>query len=198
MKKIFTFLIAIFLPIAGFAAELPNLDILSDADASLYTQIFLLQSEEEISAAQKLEKQLTDPFLMNEVLYQRYISDTYRTRGKELVSWMNKYYDMPGADRMVKLAKIKQASVRKAYVPRTISGGASIETAQSETWTAKKYTGSTNTKITKFKRAIRSGATKTARLILEDPSFKKKLTASDYGRLAGRLSFIYYTNGEYE
>ena len=198
MKKIFTFLIAIFLPIAGFAAELPNLDILSDADASLYTQIFLLQSEEEISAAQKLEKQLTDPFLMNEVLYQRYISDTYRTRGKELVSWMNKYYDMPGADRMVKLAKIKQASVRKAYVPRTISGGASIETAQSETWTAKKYTGSTNTKITKFKRAIRSGATKTARLILEDQSFKKKLTASDYGRLAGRLSFIYYTNGEFE
>ena len=198
MKKIFTFLIAILLPFGGFAAELPNLDILSDADASLYTQIFLLQSEEEISAAQKLEKQLTDPFLMNEVLYQRYISDTYRTRGKELVSWMNKYYDMPGADRMVKLAKIKQASVRKAYVPRTISGGASIETAQSETWTAKKYTGSTNTKITKFKRAIRSGATKTARLILEDQSFKKKLTASDYGRLAGRLSFIYYTNGEFE
>lgn len=186
------------MPIGAIAADLPNIDVLSDADASLYTQIFLLQSEEEISAAQKLEKQLTDPLLMNEVLYQRYISDTYRTRGKELTAWMEKYYDMPGADRMVKLAKIKQASVRKAYIPRTISGGASIETAQSETWTEKKYTGDTNTKINKFKRAIRSGSTKTARQILEDSSFKKKLTESDYGRLAGRLSFIYYTNGEFE
>lgn len=186
------------MPIGAIAADLPNIDVLSDADASLYTQIFLLQSEEEISAAQKLEKQLTDPLLMNEVLFQRYISDTYRTRGKELTAWMEKYYDMPGADRMIKLAKIKQASVRKAYIPRTISGGASIETAQSETWTEKKYTGDTNTKINKFKRAIRSGSTKTARQILEDSSFKKKLTESDYGRLAGRLSFIYYTNGEFE
>lgn len=198
MKKIFTFLIAIFLPLSIYAEDLPNIDILNDADASLYTQIFLLQSEEEISAAQKLEKQLTDPLLMNEVLYQRYISKTYRTRGKEIASWMEKYYDMPGAERMVKLAKIKKATVRSAKVPRTISGGASIETAQSETWTAKKYTGTTNTKINKFKKAIRSGSTKTARLILEDPSFKKKLTESDYGRLAGRLSYIYYTNGEFE
>ena len=198
MKKIFTFLIAIFLPLSIYAEDLPNIDILNDADASLYTQIFLLQSEEEISAAQKLEKQLTDPLLMNEVLYQRYISKTYHTRGKEIVAWMEKYYDMPGAERMAKLAKIKKATVRSAKVPRTISGGASIETAQSETWTAKKYTGTTNTKINKFKKAIRSGSTKTARLILEDPSFKKKLTESDYGRLAGRLSYIYYTNGEFE
>lgn len=198
MKKIFTFLIAIFLPFMAIAADRPDINVLSDADASLYTQIFLLQSEEEISAAQKLEKQLSDPLLMNEVLYQRFISKTYRTRGRELVSWMEKYYDMPGAERMAKLAKIKQATVRKASVPRTISGGASIETPQSENWTGKKYTGATNTKITKFKRAIRSGATKTARLILEDSALKKSLTESDYGRLAGRLSFIYYTNGEFE
>lgn len=198
MKKIFTFLIAIFLPFMAIAADRPDINVLSDADASLYTQIFLLQSEEEISAAQKLEKQLSDPLLMNEVLYQRFISKTYRTRGRELVSWMEKYYDMPGAERMAKLAKIKQATVRKASVPRTISGGASIETPQSENWTEKKYTGATNTKITKFKRAIRSGATKTARLILEDSALKKSLTESDYGRLAGRLSFIYYTNGEFE
>ncbi len=198
MKKILTFLIAILLPIGAVAADMPSINILSESDETLYKQIFLLQSKEEISAAQTLETQLTDDILMNEVLYQRYISDTYRTRGKELKAWMDKYYDMPGAERMEKLAKIKQATVRKAYVPRTIAGGASIETAQSETWTEKKYTGETNTKINKFKRAIRSGATKTARLILEDPAFKKKLTESDYGRLAGRLSFIYYTNGEFE
>lgn len=197
MKRIFAFLIALALPLsAAVANDVP--DILSDADASLYQQIFILQADEEIGAAMHLERQISDPLLMNEVLFQRYISKTYRTRGIEITNWMRKYYDMPGADRMEKLAAIKKASVRSTKLPRPISGGASIETAQSETWTAKKYTGDTDKKITQFKRAIRSGSTKTARLILEDSAFKKKLTESDYGRLAGRLSYIYYTNGEFE
>ncbi|MCR4917709.1 MAG: lytic transglycosylase domain-containing protein, partial [Alphaproteobacteria bacterium] len=62
----------------------------------------------------------------------------------------------------------------------------------------KQYSGDVDKKITKFKKAIRSGCTKNARQILEDKSFKSKLSESDYGRLAGRLSYIYYTNGEYE
>lgn len=196
MKKILVFLTAFLLSVPVRAADLPN--ILTDADASLYEQIFMLQSKEKITTAQKLEKQLTDPLLMNEVLYQRYTSKTYRTRGAELNAWMKKYYDMPGAVRISKIAKIKQATVRKPVVPNMISGGSSIETAQSETWTAKKYSGWANTQITKFKRAIRSGSSKTARQILSDPLFKRKLTESDYGRLAGRLSYLYYTNGEFE
>ena len=172
--------------------------ILTDVDASLYAQVFALQDKEKINTAINVQSQIADPLLMSEVLYQRYISDTYRTRGKEIATWMEKYYDMPGATRMEKLAKIKQATVRKARVPNTISGSESIETAQSETWTAKKYSGSAEKKINEFKRAIRTGSTKVAREILENKSFKKKLTESDYGRLAGRLSFIYYTNGEME
>ncbi|MCM1295074.1 MAG: lytic transglycosylase domain-containing protein [Muribaculaceae bacterium] len=196
MKKIIGFLLACILPVCAWAGE--YIDILTDADASLYEQIFALQSNEKIDSAIKLEKQLSDPLLMNEVLYQRYISKTYHTKSKEVADWMTKYYDTPGAVRMEKLAKIKKVKVKSAKLPVSISGGASIETAQSETWTAKKYTGATNKKITEFKRAIRSGSTKTARKILEDYSFKRKLTESDYGRLAGRLSYIYYTNGEFE
>ncbi len=183
------------MPVMAFASDLPS--ILTDADASIYAQIFDLQSREKIDAAMRLERQLTDSLLMNEVLFQRYISKTYRTRGKEIAAWMTKYFDMPGADRMVALAKIKKTTVRSAKLPRTVTG-TSIETAQSETWTQKKYTGDTNKKINQFKRAIRSGSTKTARLILQEPAFKRKLTESDYGRLAGRLAYIYYTNGEYE
>ena len=196
MKKIFIFLTAILFATAARAADNPM--ILTDNDASLYEQIFVMQQNEKIDAAKKLEQQLTDKMLMNEVLYQRYTSKTYRTRGAEINAWMNKYYDMPGATRMEKLAQIKKTTVRKASVPKMISGTDSIETAQSETWTAKQYSGATDASIKKFKRAIRSGSTKTARLILQDPVFKKKLTESDYGRLAGRLSFIYYTNGEFE
>ena len=196
MKKIFAIFTGLILPLNLLAADLPQ--ILTDVDASLYAQVFALQDKEKINTAINVQSQIADPLLMSEVLYQRYISDTYHTRGKEIATWMEKYYDMPGATRMEKLAKIKQATVRKARVPNTISGSESIETAQSETWTAKKYSGSAEKKINEFKRAIRTGSTKVAREILENKSFKKNLTESDYGRLAGRLSFIYYTNGEME
>ena len=196
MKKLISFFIGLFLPLNLLAADLPQ--ILTDVDASLYEQIFMLQDREKIDTAIKVENQIADKLLMNEVLYQRYISDTYRTRGAEIAAWMEKYSDMPGAVRMEKLAKIKQASVRRARVPNIMTAAEPIETAQSETWTAKKYSGSTDKKINEFKRAIRTGSTKIARQILEDKKFRKKISESDYGRLAGRLSYIYYTNGEME
>ncbi len=196
MKKIIGIFVAIFLPLAAIASSAP--DVLSDVDASLYTQIFILQENEKIDTAIKLQQQLDDKLLLHEVLFQRYISKTYHTKSQEVANWMEKYYDMPGADRMAKLANIKKISVRKPQLPNPISGSESIETAQSETWTAKQYSGWVDKKITQFRKAIRSGSTKAARQILEDSSFKRKLTESDYGRLAGRLAYIYYTNGEYE
>ena len=196
MRKLLVFVFTVF--VCAHAVATPNLDVLSDADESLYTQIFMLQDAEKISTAQNLERQLSDPILKNEILYQRFFSKTYHTKSAEVKNWMDKYNDMPGAVRMEKLSKLKKVSVKKPYVPSMLSGGLSIETAQSETWTAKEYSGSIDKKITKFKKAIRSGATKTARNILEERSFKRKLTESDYGRLAGRLAYVYYTNGEYE
>lgn len=196
MKRILGFFVAVLMPLTVLGVDLPP--VLTDVDASLYEQIFMLQDKEKIDTAVKVQNQILDDVLMHEVLYQRYISDTYRTRGREIEAWMAKYYDMPGAGRLEKLAKIKKATVRGAVVPKIITGSESIETAQSETWTEKKYSGDADKKISQFKRAIRTGATKVARQILEDKTFRKKLSESDYGRLAGRLSYIYYTNGEIE
>lgn len=196
MKKIFLFFVAIFLPLTVLAVD--KIDVLSDKDADIYSQIFILQDKEKIDAAQKLESKLKDKSLMNEVLYQRFISKTYRTRGVELQEWMNQYYDMPGAERISKIAKIKQTTVRQAVAPSIMTGKDYIETAQSENWTAETYNEKISKDIDKFKKAIRSGSSRTARNILEDRGFKRKISESDYGRLAGRLSFLYYTNGEYE
>ena len=196
MTRILCFIFVIFAPIMAFADM--SLNILSQSDAQLYAQIFDYQDQEKIASAQKLQSQITDDVLLNEILYQRYFSKTYRTRGQEVINWMAKYNDMPGAARMKKLAGIKKVSVKKPNLPNSITGGDAIETPQSENWTAKKYSGNTAKKIDSFKRAIRSGSTKTARTILEERTFKSKLTESDYGRLAGRLAYIYYTNGEME
>ena len=187
---------AMFFALPVFALE--SADVLSNEDAALYAQIFMLQDKERIESAKKLESKLIDKSLMNEVLYQRYTSKTYHTRGNELKAWMDKYYDMPGSERLYKIAGIKKASVRKPNMPHIITGKEYIESAQSENWTVKQYKEKTTKTIDKFKKAIRSGSSKTARNILEDKSFKSKISESDYGRLAGRLSFLYYTNGEYE
>ena len=183
-------------PLVSMAVE--SVDIFTDEDAAIYAQIFMLQDKEKIESAKRLEAKLTDKFLMNEVLYQRYTSKTYHTRGVELQNWMGKYYDMPGAERLYKIAGIKKAAVHKPGTPHIVTGKEYIETAQSETWTMKKYNDRTTKTINNFKKAIRNGSSKTARRILEDKSFKAKISDSDYGRLCGRLSFLYYTNGEYE
>ena len=196
MKKVLAFLLAIFCPLSVMALE--SIDILSDEDAAVYQQIFLLQDKEKIDSAKKLENKLMDKSLMHEVLYQRFVSKTYHTRGVEIQNWMNKNYDMPGAERLAKIANLKKVSVKKPVSPHILTGKEYIETAQSETWTAKNYSGKAAKKIEKFKKSVRSGSSKNARLILEDKSFKSKITSADYGRLAGRLSYLYYKNGEYE
>ena len=196
MKKIIAIFVALFC--AGAAYARPVIDVLTDADADIYQQVFMLQSQEKIDSAKKIESKITDDILMNEVLYQRFFSKTYRTRGVEISNWMNKYYDMPGAERVAKLAKLKKANVRAPVTYAVLTGKSRGETAQSETWTTKTYSKNTDKKITSFKRAIRSGSTRKARNILEESAFKKSLTTVDYGRLAGRLAYIYYTNGELE
>ena len=145
---------ALFLALPVRALE--SVDVLSDENAALYAQIFMLQDKEKIESAKKIESKLTDKSLMNEVLYQRYTSKTYHTRGNELKAWMEKYNDMPGAERLYKMAGIKKATVRKPNVPHIMTGKEYIETAQSENWTVKQYKGKTTKTIDKFKKAIRT------------------------------------------
>src|SRR5574344_1270870 len=152
--------------------ELPQ--ILSESDATIYKEIFRLQAAEKISAAMDIEKSLKDQILQCEVLYQRYTSKTYRTKGKELAAWMQKCYNKPGADRIAKIAKIKKASVRspKLPIPAVILGE---DVARSESWTANTYSSGTAEKIKNFKKFLARGSTRNARELLEDKSFKKAL-----------------------
>ena len=79
MKRLFIIFIGLIFPLNIFAADLPQ--ILTAVDASLYEQVFALQDKEKIDTAINVQSQIADDLLMNEVLYQRYISDTYRTKG---------------------------------------------------------------------------------------------------------------------
>ena len=72
MRKILAFFVVIMLPLRLWAADLPQ--ILSDIDASLYEQVFMLQDKEKFNTAINIQNQIADDLLMNEVLYQRFFS----------------------------------------------------------------------------------------------------------------------------
>lgn len=194
MKKIL-FILSIIFSEALFAIE--KINFLNDSDEKIYRDIFLLQSLEQIDKAIKLENKIENDILIGEVLYQRYTSKTYRTKGQKLKLWMDKYYNTPGAPRISKIAKIKKTSVRNVALPKLINGKG-VESANLENWTTKTYSKNIQKNINVFKKYIKSGSSKRARILLEDKSFTHKLLDIDYGRLAGRLAFLYYTNGEDE
>ena len=114
MKKILAILVGVFFPLNILAAALPQ--VLTDVDASLYEQIFMLQDKEKINTAIKVQNQIADKLLMNEVLYQRYISDSYRTRGREIVEWMELYYDSTQDEPQSRKVVLSATARRTSFV----------------------------------------------------------------------------------
>ncbi len=79
--------------------------VLSDDDARLYKDIFALQKAGKWRKADKKIAQLSDQRLLGHVLAQRYLHPTaYRSKYKELSSWLKSYADHPQAKRIYKLA----------------------------------------------------------------------------------------------
>ncbi len=190
------------LPITSFAAnDLPI--ILSDDDANRYVEIFKLQNAGKFAEAKKLDREIEDPILMSAVLYERYMARGYTSTYRELADWMHEYSYAPGATNIYKMALKKGGANAKnaTRAPKSTSGlinGRESEWAESESWTKKTYSGATGQNIKKFQNALRHGKTKNARDLLADKNFKKNLSAEDYGRLCGRLAFVYYADGYFD
>lgn len=81
---------------------------LAAADALLYKKIFDAQASADWSKADSLMAQLNDTRLRGHILYQRYMHPTgYKASYGELASWMARYADHPGADRIYRLAQAR-------------------------------------------------------------------------------------------
>lgn len=78
---------------------------LSPIDAGLYKRIFRYQAVGDMRKADAEIAKLKDFRLRGHVLYQRYMHPTaYRSKYSELRNWLDLYADLPGADRVYKLA----------------------------------------------------------------------------------------------
>lgn len=90
---------------------------LIDEDVSLYRRIFALQEKGDWRRADREIKRLVSNLLMGHVKAQRYLHPThYRSRYRELATWMKHYADHPEARRIHKLALTRRP--RNARKPR--------------------------------------------------------------------------------
>ena len=97
--------------------ELPR--PLSESDADLYEQIFALQDDGEIKEAAKLIKQLDSQLLMGHILAQKYLHPTaWRSSYTELAQWLDKYNDLPTANRIKWLSDKRRPKGVKAAKSR--------------------------------------------------------------------------------
>ena len=150
---------------------------LAPADAERYAEIFALQTEGKLQAADRLIAALDDPLLLGHVLSQRYLHPThYKSKYRELAAWLEVYADHPDADRIYRLArkrKPKGAASPKRPVKRRHSLAAAAPLDEVHLYQSKKrLTRAQRRKVRQLQRRIRRNVqrvylTKTEQLLQE-------------------------------
>ncbi len=87
-----------------------NYKPLSAGQSKIYAATFKAQALGEVNQADDLIAKISDKRLVGHVLYQRYMSASYKPSGKELRGWMSKYSDYPNAEKIYKLALSRKTS----------------------------------------------------------------------------------------
>ncbi|MEK0084710.1 lytic transglycosylase domain-containing protein [Benzoatithermus flavus] len=97
---------------------------LAFADMVRYRQIFSLQHEAKWAEADRLIARLDNDLLLGHVLAERYLHPTYRSSYAELAAWLDRYADLPQAERIYRLAlSRKPAKAAPPPEPARISTG---------------------------------------------------------------------------
>lgn len=183
-------------------AELPRL--LSAADVIRYRQIFVLQEAGDWSAADRLIGNLDDRILLGHVRFQRYMHPTaYTSRYVELMAWMKAYADLPGANRIHRLALKRRPS--DAPAPRPPVNGYLRGTGEDlamhalrlprrdlQAWQRELV----NELIDEVRARIRKGWPTGAARTLTRPELTDWLTAAEHDALRAHIGRSYFIHGK--
>lgn len=193
---------AVWLPEASAASEIINSQssdkilsylMVSSSDIKHYKKIFRAVKAGDFEAADEEIEELDNDILMGNVLAEKYLSDSYRSSFEELKAWLNRYADHPQAARIYRLAlrKGKASDLTCPYDENKRQAGfyAWLDTDLSSLSPAdKKFV---QQKVSLFRKSINRGKTKAARLVLENPRFKKLVPNRDLDAMAATLSMKY-------
>lgn len=181
-------------------AALPQ--VLEPRDAQLYREIFALQKGGNWPAADERIAQLHDRLLMGHVLFQRYMHPTaYRSKFKELKSWMADYADHPEARRVYRLAMKRRPSGagkpdRPATVKVTLLGEAGVEPYR----TTKKLTKAQRRRARALMRKVHRNVLRTRLTVTENllkgPEAKRLLDSVELDQALGQVAAGWYYYGK--
>lgn len=153
---------------------------LSDSQADLYREIFTLQNQGKMSAADEKIKKIKDPILMGHIMAERYMHPTaYKASYNELKQWMRQYADHPQASRIYKLALVRQPkSERTLTQPKKqnkISGNLGAVSKRGKSYKSTIARDSQKeAKVSNFKKDIRR------HLKRNEPTMALNILSTDY------------------
>lgn len=137
-------------------------NIFSDRQARLYREIFELQEQGNIVAADIIIPQLKNPILLGHIYAERYLHPThYKASYQELQNWMRSYADHPQAEKIYQFAVSRRPSgviggVEAPARRERISGNLLHVSKQGKTYrTQKKRDASQERRVAKLKRDVR-------------------------------------------
>lgn len=189
----------------SFGREVEFPQVLSGSDVTSYRQIFKIQKKGQWHEADRLIKRLNNNVLLGHVMAQRYLHPRkYRSKYKELKSWMAAYSDLPEASQIYKLAVRRKpknwvAPKRPAKILRT------VKIAQHERalkLPVKRLSSANRRKVRSIKRqikhALRRGHTLVAKRTLSAFITKKLLSTAEYDQYSAKLGQAYFSAGRDE
>lgn len=165
--------------------------LIDNKDIRLYKKIFRNIEKGEFATADSLVAELDNHILLGNVLAQKYLHSKYSSSVEELKEWLEKYADHPYASRIHRLAKRKNKGSEEGLQLPEVLGSTFLKERHFDNYT-KKYL---QKQISAFRKALNSGKTKRARLILEQSKLRRILPNKNWDDLAAKLAQKYFVDG---
>lgn len=157
-------------------------------DVRLYKKIFRALEQGDFEETDELIADLDNHILLGTVLAEKYLHPKYQSSFEELSAWMEQYAELPAAPRIYNLA-LRKGKGQKLDAPEPKNG---FRLSRKTDDATRAYL---QKEVSRFRRWLRQGKTKRARLVLEQPKLRKLLPDKDWDDLAASLALKYFVDG---
>jgi len=185
----------------------PNATLSTDA-ADTYRRIFALQSSGQWAQADDLMGKLSDKSLAGHVLAQRYLNPSSpRASFNQLSEWLDRYADLPDADRVYKLALSRKpkgtsaSALRKPVRMDGISGYLDVFADNAADYAPAVHRTDAQDRLVerladRIRDALGDGAPSRALTLFEKDPAAKLLDSVEYDRLQAQIASSFLFEGK--
>lgn len=195
MKKRALLLLSIALSVTGlshsYAADVTtSYTVLSPDDVKTYRDIFAAEKSGQVARSQALVKKLSDTSLVGYALEERYLGTHYRAKFAELKDWLENYGDLPGADKIYKLA-VKRAPKKTSVPPPVRAHWRGIDNEPSAFEDTNPERQAVRRLETQLRTMTREARPESAEALWKRASVQTKMTEADFDRLGAFVATAY-------